>query len=326
MLNAKGRSGRRVADVCVRAAWDVALLHVQAGDILIDGGNEWYHNSIARAKRLEPKGILYLAMGVSGGEYGARHGPSLMPGGPKEAFDAMEPIISRIAAQTDDGPCTTYIGGAGSGNYVKMVHNGIEYGDMQLIAEAYDVLHAVGVSNDELAKVFKEWNEAELNSYLIEITAAIMAKHDRDVAGLEPSAGHLIDKILDASGQKGTGKMTVQEAADRGVAAPTIAAALDQRFLRCAVAPTLVRRRAHTRARRSSLKEERIAASAVLKGPAGDIPSVDRGQLVSDVRQALFASKICSYAQGARGTHTLARASAWTRHGPLAHGRPHTQA
>ncbi len=254
------------------------LVHVlstlQAGDILIDGGNEWFPNSIRRAKELAESGIQFMGVGVSGGEEGARYGPSLMPGGPREAYDQMEPILTKIAAKTDSGPCVTYIGEIGSGNYVKMVHNGIEYGDMQLIAEAYDVLKTIGgLSNEELATVFDEWNAGELESFLIEITGAIFKKKD-DKGGND----FLVDKVLDKTGMKGTGRWTVQEGAERSVAAPTIEAALDMRFL-------------------SGRKDERVEAEKVLSGPSS-LPSVDKAQLIEDVRAALYASKICSYAQG----------------------------
>ncbi|ETV78219.1 6-phosphogluconate dehydrogenase (decarboxylating) [Aphanomyces astaci] len=251
--------------------------HCEEGDIIVDGGNEWFPNSLRRAKELEPKGILFVGMGISGGEEGARKGPSLMPGGPRAAFDALEPILIKCAAQVDGSPCTTYLGEIGSGNYVKMVHNGIEYGDMQLIAEAYDVLKiAGGLSNAELGDVFKEWNSGELESFLIEITAIILKKKD-DLAGADKDV-YLVDKILDKTGMKGTGRWVVQEAAERSVAAPTITASLDARYL-------------------SGLKEQRVVASKILNGPT-EIPSVDKQQLIDDVRQALYASKICSYAQG----------------------------
>ncbi|KAG1708633.1 hypothetical protein DVH05_022259 [Phytophthora capsici] len=247
---------------------------MEPGDIIVDGGNEWFPNSVRRASELEPKGIHFVGMGVSGGEEGARNGPSLMPGGPKEAFDALEPIITKCAAQVDDGACTTYLGPIGSGNYVKMVHNGIEYGDMQLIAEAYDILKiAGGLTNEELANVFDEWNKSELESFLIEITAQIFAKKD-DLT----DDGYVVDKILDKTGMKGTGRWTVQEAAERSIAAPTITASLDARYL-------------------SARKDERVFASKILSGPS-EIPAVDKQQLIDDVRQALYASKICSYAQG----------------------------
>ena len=244
------------------------------GDILIDGGNEWFPNSVRRARELEPQGIHFVGMGVSGGEEGARNGPSLMPGGPKEAYDAIAPILTKCAAQVDDGACTTYLGPIGAGNYVKMVHNGIEYGDMQLIAEAYDILQlAGGLTNDELASVFSDWNKGELESFLIEITAQIFGKKD----DLEDD-GYVLDKSLDKTGMKGTGRWTVQEAAERSIAAPTITASLDARYL-------------------SARKDERVLASKILAGPS-EIPAVDKQQLIDDVRQALYASKICSYAQG----------------------------
>ncbi|KAJ0407341.1 hypothetical protein P43SY_004769 [Pythium insidiosum] len=248
--------------------------HMEPGDIIVDGGNEWFPNSVRRAEELESRGILFVGMGISGGEEGARNGPSLMPGGPRQAFDALEDILVKCAAQVDDGACTTYLGPVGSGNYVKMVHNGIEYGDMQLIAEAYDILKiAGGLTNEELAEVFEDWNKGELESFLIEITAKIFAKRD-DLT----NDGFLVDKILDQTGMKGTGRWTVQEAAERSIAAPTITASLDARYL-------------------SARKQERVVASKVLNGPS-EIPAVDKQQLIDDVRQALYASKICSYAQG----------------------------
>ncbi|KAE8649200.1 hypothetical protein Csa_014860 [Cucumis sativus] len=219
-------------------------------------------------------------MGVSGGEDGARHGPSLMPGGSFQAYSNVQDILKKVAAQVDDGPCVTYIGEGGSGNFVKMVHNGIEYGDMQLISEAYDVLkHVGGLSNSELADIFSEWNRGELESFLIEISADIFKVKD------EHGDGELVDKILDKTGMKGTGKWTVQQAAELSIAAPTIAASLDCRYL-------------------SGLKDERESAAEVLKeaGMTDSVGSVrsgiDKKKLIEDVRQALYASKICSYAQG----------------------------
>lgn len=251
--------------------------YLEEGDVIVDGGNEWFHNTIRRSKELEPKGIHFLGMGISGGEEGARNGPSLMPGGPKVAYDMLEPIITKCAAQVNDGPCTGYIGAVGSGNYVKMIHNGIEYGDMQLIAEVYDVMrHVLKLSNKEMAEIFEEWNKSPLNSYLIEITAKILAKED-DVTG----SGYVIDYILDKTGMKGTGRWTIQEAAERSVAAPTMAASLDMRYI-------------------SARKDERVKASTLLKGPemtAAEIP-VHKGQLLDDLKWALWASKVCSYAQG----------------------------
>merc|ERR1712232_950096 len=242
--------------------------HMEPGDLIIDGGNEWFPNQVRRAKELEPKGILFIGMGISGGEEGARNGPSLMPGGPKEAWDMMEPILTKCAAQVGHKACTAYLGPVGSGNYVKMVHNGIEYADMQLIAEVYDVLkNIVGLSNDEIAAKFASWNDGPLESYLIEITAKIFAKKD-DVTG----EGHVIDYILDKTGMKGTGRWTVQEAAEQSVAAPTMAASLDVRYL-------------------SARKEERVKASKILSGPQ-DIPNISKDQIVEDLQAALYASKV----------------------------------
>ena len=267
---------------------EILSAYMDAGDLIIDGGNEWYPNTLRRGEELRKKGLLFMGMGVSGGEEGARHGPSLMPGGPREAYDLVEPILRSIAAKTDSGPCVTWVGELGSGNYVKMVHNGIEYGDMQLIAESYDILKTVGgLSNDELQAVFAEWNRGELDSFLIEITATIFRKKEDDGSGR-----FVVDAILDKTGMKGTGKMTIQEAAERSIAAPTMAAALDARFL-------------------SGLKEERVEAAKLLHGPA-DMPKVDRAQLVDDVRQALYAAKICSYAQGMNLIREAAKQLKWT--------------
>ncbi|WZZ86059.1 6-phosphogluconate dehydrogenase, decarboxylating 1, chloroplastic [Brassica napus] len=254
--------------------------YMEPGDCIIDGGNEWYQNTERRISEAEQKGLLYLGMGVSGGEEGARNGPSLMPGGSFQAYDNIKDILGKVAAQVEDGPCVTYIGEGGSGNFVKMVHNGIEYGDMQLISEAYDVLKNVGgLSNEELAEIFTEWNRGELESFLVEITSDIFRVKD------EFGDGELVDKILDKTGMKGTGKWTVQQAAELSVATPTIAASLDCRYL-------------------SGLKDERENAAKVLReaGLKEEIGSassgIDKKRLVDDVRQALYASKICSYAQG----------------------------
>jgi 6-phosphogluconate dehydrogenase len=204
---------------------------LEPGDMLIDGGNEYFHNTVRRGKDLEKDNILYMGMGISGGEEGARKGPALMPGGPKEGFDRIEPIIKAVAAQTSSGPCTTYIGPDGAGNYVKMVHNGIEYGDMQLISEAYCILKSVGkLSNSELSAVFAEWNKGELDSFLIEITSTILGKKDEEVYTTSVPAQlvktdaskHLVDVVLDKTGNKGTGKMTMKEAADSSIAVGTM--------------------------------------------------------------------------------------------------------
>eukprot|EP00753_Platysulcus_tardus_P015630 PLAT5153.1.p2 GENE.PLAT5153.1~~PLAT5153.1.p2 ORF type:complete len:510 (+),score=249.59 PLAT5153.1:129-1532(+) len=267
----------------------LALLseHLEEGDLIIDGGNEWFPNTLRRSEELAAKGIDFIGMGISGGEEGARHGPSLMPGGPRAAYDRVEPILQKVAAQVDSGPCVTYVGEIGAGNYVKMVHNGIEYGDMQLIAEAYDILKLAGrLSNEELADIFDEWNRGELDSFLIEITAQIFRKKD------EEGDGYLIDAVLDKTGMKGTGRWTVQEAAERSIAAPTITAALDARYV-------------------SGVKEERVEAAKLLRGPT-DIPAVDKEQLIADVRNALYAAKICSYAQGMNLIREAARQLNWT--------------
>mmetsp|Transcript_17453 Transcript_17453/g.28975 ORF Transcript_17453/g.28975 Transcript_17453/m.28975 type:complete len:488 (-) Transcript_17453:96-1559(-) len=248
--------------------------HLEEGDIIVDGGNEWFPNTIRRGKELEEKGIMFVGMGISGGEEGARKGPSLMPGGPRAAYDQLENILTTCAAQVGDEACTGYIGPVGSGNYVKMVHNGIEYGDMQLIAEVYDILRkVVGMSNQEMSKLFEEWNKGELESFLIEITSTILAKKD-DITG----KGEVVDYVLDKTGMKGTGRWTVQEAAEQSVAAPTIAASLDSRYI-------------------SGRKSERVAASKVLEGPT-EQPAVDKEQVIADLQAALYCAKVCSYAQG----------------------------
>ncbi|MBF2002884.1 MAG: decarboxylating NADP(+)-dependent phosphogluconate dehydrogenase [Synechococcales cyanobacterium M58_A2018_015] len=244
------------------------------GDLIIDGGNSLYTDTERRVREMEALNLRFLGMGVSGGEEGALNGPSLMPGGSEAAYKEIEPIVTKIAAQVDDGPCVTYIGPGGSGHYVKMVHNGIEYGDMQLIAEAYDLLkNALGLDHTQLHEVFAEWNTtAELNSFLIEITADIFTKMD-DETGLP-----LVDVILDAAGQKGTGKWTVETALDLGISIPTIIAAVNARIM-------------------SSIKEERVAAAKVLTGPTGKYDG-DAQAFINKVRDALYCSKICSYAQG----------------------------
>mmetsp|Transcript_10159 Transcript_10159/g.15554 ORF Transcript_10159/g.15554 Transcript_10159/m.15554 type:complete len:489 (-) Transcript_10159:1002-2468(-) len=261
---------------------------MEEGDVIVDGGNEWYPNSVRRSKELqESKKIHFVGMGISGGEEGARKGPSLMPGGPKEAYDLIEPILSKCAAQVSDGPCTGYLGPIGSGNYVKMVHNGIEYGDMQLIAEVYDILRkVVGMSNDEMSELFAKWNEGELLSYLIEITAIILSKKD-DLT----DDGYIVDKILDKTGMKGTGRWTVQEAAEQSVAAPVISASLENRYM-------------------SGRKSERVDASAVLTGPT-EYPKVEKDQVIEDLQAALYASKVCSYAQGLSLIKAASDANAW---------------
>ena len=246
---------------------------LEPGDIVIDGGNSWFKDTQRREASMRKKNLNFFGMGVSGGEEGARHGPSLMPGGAREAYEHVKPILQAIAAKTDSGSCATYVGPDGAGHFVKMVHNGIEYGDMQLIAESYDILRkAAGLGAAELADIFSEWNRGPLESYLIEITSQIFTVKD-------PETGKpLVDQILDKAGQKGTGKWTAQVALDLAVSIPTIAAAIDARVL-------------------SSMKDERVSASQNLHGPKTSY-SGDKKELVSAVREALYASKICSYAQG----------------------------
>ncbi|HIK14451.1 MAG TPA: NADP-dependent phosphogluconate dehydrogenase [Leptolyngbyaceae cyanobacterium M33_DOE_097] len=245
------------------------------GDILIDGGNSLFTDTERRAKDLESAKFTFIGMGVSGGEEGALNGPSLMPGGTQSAYQYLEPILTKIAAQVDDGPCVTYIGPGGAGHYVKMVHNGIEYGDMQLIAEAYDLLKNVGgLSASQLQEVFAEWNTTdELDSYLIEITADVFKVKDPE------TGAPLVDMILDAAGQKGTGRWTVETAMELGVPIPTIIAAVTARVM-------------------SSYKQERVEASKQLMGPSNVGYEGDTQAFVSKVRDALYCSKMCSYAQG----------------------------
>jgi len=244
-----------------------------AGDVFVDAGNSWFQDTERREREFAAAGFRYLGMGVSGGEEGARHGPSMMPGGDRSAFDLLAPVLTKIAAQVDDGPCVTYIGPGGAGHFVKMVHNGIEYGDMQLICEAYDLLRQVaGLEPEALADLFAEWNAGDLQSYLIEITADILRRQDPD------SGRPMVDVILDAAAQKGTGRLTAQYSLELGAPVPTIDAAVIARLL-------------------SALKTERVAASAVLAGPPS-APPANREACIAQVRAALYAAKVCSYAQG----------------------------
>jgi 6-phosphogluconate dehydrogenase len=250
------------------------LPYLEKGDILIDGGNSLYTDSTRRTKDLAAKGILFIGTGVSGGEEGARFGPSIMPGGNKEAWPHVKDIFQAIAAKVEDGtPCCEWVGEDGAGHYVKMVHNGIEYGDMQLIGEAYQLLKdGLGLTADELAEVFTEWNKGELDSFLIDISATIFAKKDDDG---EP----MVDKILDAAGQKGTGKWTAISALDLGQPVTLIGESV---FARCL----------------SALKSERVAAAKVLKGPRKRKVVNGKKEFIEEVRLALYCSKIVSYAQG----------------------------
>lgn len=248
------------------------LPYLEKGDLLMDGGNSYFMDTIRRSEKLQAVGYRYLGTGISGGEEGARKGPAIMPGGDKEAYEMMEPILTAISANVDDEPCCTYIGENGAGHFVKMVHNGIEYADMQLISEAYAIMKQVlCLTPPELHEVFKEWNKGELNSYLIDISADIFQKKDAD------TDKYLIDMILDVAGQKGTGKWTGKISLDLGVPTPSITTAVYERYL-------------------SAMKEERVFASKHLQGPTdrSDKP-VD---FTESIRKALYASKICVYAQG----------------------------
>lgn len=247
---------------------------LEKGDIIIDGGNSYFPDTNRRTKRVEDAGLLFIGTGVSGGEEGALTGPSIMPGGSVEAWKEVKPIFQSIAAKVDDGsPCCQWIGKEGAGHFVKMVHNGIEYGDMQLICEAYYIMkHALGLTAEELHEVFSEWNKGELDSYLIEITSNIFSKVDKETK--QP----LVELIMDTAGQKGTGKWTSQAALELGIATPTVTEAV---FARCL----------------SAIKDERVAASKILTGPEGKYEG-DRDEFIEAIRQALYASKICSYAQG----------------------------
>ncbi|EOH99087.1 6-phosphogluconate dehydrogenase, decarboxylating [Enterococcus moraviensis ATCC BAA-383] len=252
------------------------LPHLDKGDILIDGGNTFFKDTIRRNEELANSGINFIGTGVSGGEEGALKGPSIMPGGQKEAYELVAPILEKISAKSEDGePCVTYIGPNGAGHYVKMVHNGIEYGDMQLIAESYDLMkNILGVSVDEMADIFKEWNQGELDSYLVEITADILTRKDDEGTG-KP----IVDVIMDAAGNKGTGKWTSQSALDLGVPLPLITESVFARFI-------------------SAYKDERVKASKVLAKPEAPAYQGDKKELIEKIREALYFSKIMSYAQG----------------------------
>ena len=262
------------AGSAVDAVTQQLLPHLEKGDVVIDGGNSLFTDTQRREAELSEKGLNYLGIGVSGGEEGALKGPSLMPGGTKEAWEIVAPIYRKIAAQVDGEPCCRYMGTGGAGHYVKMVHNGIEYGDMQLICEAYAILRdLLGLGAPELHDVFDSWNKGDLDSFLIEITANIFTRKDSDTG--KP----LVDVILDKAGQKGTGRWTLQSAIEQGVVISTINAAVEARVL-------------------SSMKEQRVRASKQLPAPTGYKYTGDRQRLIDAVRDALYASKIISYAQG----------------------------
>jgi 6-phosphogluconate dehydrogenase len=255
--------------------WTIVQIkpYLDKGDVIIDGGNSWFEDTQRRDKQLTEEGFHFVGSGVSGGEEGALWGPSLMPGGHKEAYEIIRPIFEAVAAKTEDGACVTHCGPDGAGHFVKMVHNGIEYGDMQLIAEAYDILrHGLGLSADEMSDIFAKWNEGELSSFLIEVTAKVLSVKD------EETGKPLVDMILDTAGQKGTGRWTSQVGLNLGVPIPTMNAAIEARFI-------------------SRFKDERVAASKEIEGPTGTYDG-DKAELIEAVRAALYASKICSYAQG----------------------------
>jgi 6-phosphogluconate dehydrogenase len=260
--------------------------HLEGGDILIDGGNSFFMDTRRRAQELEAAGLRYLGTGISGGEEGALNGPSMMPGGTPEAYEQVEPVFTRIAAQVDGQPCCTYIGTDGAGHYVKMVHNGIEYADIQLIAEAYDFLRqALGLEPAEQAEVFRDWNQGDLDSYLIQITAEVLSKQD-------PATGRpLVDVILDEAQQKGTGKWTSQNALDLGIPVTAITEAVFARFL-------------------SAQKPHRTRAAGMLPGPRLSVSDGDR--LVDAVRDALYASKVVAYAQGFEQMAAAAAEYGWS--------------
>ncbi|MFJ5713837.1 NADP-dependent phosphogluconate dehydrogenase [Neobacillus sp. NPDC093127] len=262
------------AGVITDKAIESLLPHLDKGDILIDGGNSFYQDTIRRNKELAEKGILFIGAGVSGGEEGALTGPAIMPSGQKEAYDAVGPLLTAISAKVNGDPCCTYIGPNGAGHYVKMVHNGIEYSDMQLICESYHLMKdLLGLSVGELHEVFKEWNQGELDSYLIEITADIFTK-------IDPETGKpLVDVILDTAGQKGTGKWTSQSSLDLGVPLSIITESVFSRFL-------------------SAMKDERVRASKVLRGPAANEFAGNKQEFIELIRKTLYLSKIISYAQG----------------------------
>ena len=256
------------------------------GDVLIDGGNSYFLDTERRVKEMADNGLWFLGVGVSGGEEGALNGPSIMPGGPIEAYERVASIFTSIAARVDGVPCCAYIGEGGAGHYVKMVHNGIEYADMQLIAEAYDLLkNGLGLDNDRLAEVFARWNEGDLESFLIEITARIFRVKDPETGGF------LVDSVLDRAAQKGTGRWTSESALALGVPATTITEAVFARVL-------------------SSMKDERVAASRVLPGPSGKV-SGDPDAFIGAVRDALYASKIVAYAQGFDQMRAAAQEYGW---------------
>jgi 6-phosphogluconate dehydrogenase len=276
MMLVQSKAGADPADRdAVDAVIDSLVPLLDKGDLIIDGGNTFFIHTERRSKELEEKGLLYIGTGVSGGEEGARKGPAIMPGGPKASWEIIKPIFEAISAkagENNDEPCVVHIGKGGAGHFVKMVHNGIEYGDMQLICEAYQIFKTAGISTAEMADIFDEWNQGELESYLIQITSKIFTITDEETG--EP----LVEKIMDKAGQKGTGRWTVMNAAENAVVISTINAAVEARIL-------------------SALKDQRVLASKVFEGPTPVI-ELPKEELVQKVHDALYASKIISYAQG----------------------------
>ncbi len=273
MMLVQSKAGADPADRdAVDAVIDQLVPLLDEGDLVIDGGNTFFIHTERRSKELEAKGILYIGTGVSGGEEGARKGPAIMPGGPTSSWELIKPIFESIAAKVNGEPCVTHIGKGGAGHYVKMVHNGIEYGDMQLICEAYQIFKTAGLTTDEMAAIFDEWNQGDLESYLIQITSKIFTIRDKETG--EP----IVELILDRAGQKGTGRWTVMNAAENAVVISTINAAVEARIL-------------------SALRDQRLAAAGEFEGPTPVI-ALPKDELVAKVRDALYASKIISYAQG----------------------------
>ena len=260
---------------------------LKTGDILIDGGNSYFLDTVRRGQALEARGLRFIGTGVSGGEEGALKGPSIMPGGPREAYDRVAPMLTKISAHVDGEPCCTYIGPGGAGHYVKMVHNGIEYADIQLIAEAYDLLtQALHLDASELSGIFAQWNRGDLESYLIQITSEVLGKRDR------ATGKPLVDVILDEAQQKGTGKWASQSALDLGIPVTAITEAVFARFL-------------------SALKADRLVAAKTLTGPNGAVPAPAPASLVDDVRNALYASKVVAYAQGFEEMQAASNENGW---------------
>lgn len=276
----------------VDAFIDLLIPHLEEGDIIIDGGNSYFHDTIRRTRFVEDKGLLYVGTGVSGGEEGALLGPSIMPGGSAKAWPAVKDIFQAVSAKVEGNvPCCEWIGNDGAGHFVKMVHNGIEYGDMQMISEAYWIMkNALDMTPDEMQLVFQGWNRSELDSYLIEITVDIMGKKD------DETGKPMLDVIMDKAGQKGTGRWTSQEALNLGVPAPTVVEAVLARAM-------------------SAIKEERIEAAKILNGPDVNFDG-NKTEFIEMIRQALYASKICSYAQG----YQLMKAAAAEYHWDLNYG------